>query len=90
MVFTGGASYLFTMFNPVVSYRYLFPTMYLFMAYNANPDLCVCVVVGPGFVSASPDFMRSSATHPACIGRDCWPREQFTHTIAVLTESSNI
>ena len=26
-----------------------------------------------------------------CIGGlNCWPREQFTHTMAVLTESSNI
>ena len=26
---------------------------------------CLCVVVGPGFVSTSPAFMRSSASHPA-------------------------
>ena len=26
---------------------------------------CLCVVVGPGFVSTSPAFMRSSAIHPA-------------------------
>ena len=26
---------------------------------------CLCVVVGPGFVSVSPAFMRSSASHSA-------------------------
>ena len=26
---------------------------------------CLCVFVGPGFVSTSPAFMRSSASHPA-------------------------
>ena len=26
---------------------------------------CLCLVVGPGFVSTSPAFMRSSASHPA-------------------------
>ena len=26
---------------------------------------CLCVVVGPGFVSTSPAFMKSSASHPA-------------------------
>ena len=26
---------------------------------------CLCVVVGPGYVSTSPAFMRSSANHPA-------------------------
>ena len=26
---------------------------------------CLCVGVGPGFVSTSPAFMRSSASHPA-------------------------
>ena len=30
------------MFNPVAPYRYLLPTMYLFMADIANPDLFVC------------------------------------------------
>ena len=25
---------------------------------------CLCVIVGPGFVSTSPAFMRSSASHP--------------------------
>ena len=26
---------------------------------------CLCVVVGPGLVSTSPDFMRSINSHPA-------------------------
>ena len=30
------------MFNPIAPYRYLLPTMYLFMADIANPDLFVC------------------------------------------------
>ena len=30
------------MFNPVAPYRYLLPTVYLFMADIANPDLFVC------------------------------------------------
>ena len=51
-------------FNHVAPYRYRLPTVYLFMADIANPDL-FCVVVGPGFVPTSPAFMRSSASHPA-------------------------
>ena len=51
------------MFNPVTPYGYLLLTMYLFMADIANPDF-LCVVVVPGFVSTSPAFMRSSASHP--------------------------
>ena len=34
------------------------------MADIANPDF-LCVFVGPGFVSTSLSFMRSSASHPA-------------------------
>ena len=49
------------MLNPVAPYGYLLPTVYLFMADNANKD----VLVGPGFVSASLAFMRSSASHLA-------------------------
>ena len=30
------------MFNPVAPYRFLLPTMCLFMAYIANPDFFVC------------------------------------------------
>ena len=30
------------LFNPVAPYQYLLPTVYLFMADNANPDLFVC------------------------------------------------
>ena len=40
-------------FNPVAPYGYLLPNVYLFMADIANPDLCVCVFVRPGFVSIS-------------------------------------
>ena len=43
-------------------YHYLLPTMYLSVAHITNPDLFAC---GPGFVSTSPAFMRSSASHPA-------------------------
>ena len=25
---------------------------------------CLCVIVGPGYVSTSPDFMKSNASHP--------------------------
>ena len=76
------------MFNPVAPYRYLLPTMCLFMADIANPDLFVCVVVGPGFISTSPAFTRSRASHPAGqhgrlaqknskSGSHCWGREVF-------------
>ena len=51
------------MFNPVAPYGYLLPNVYLFMADIASPDLFVCVFVGPGFVSTSLAFMRSSANH---------------------------
>ena len=37
--------------------------MYLFMADIANS--CLCAVMGPGFVSTSPAFMRNSGRHPA-------------------------
>ena len=53
------------MFNPVAPYGYLFPTVYFFMADIANPDLCVCVVVGPEFISTSPALMRSISSHTA-------------------------
>ena len=36
---------------------------------------CLCVFVGPGFVSTSPTFMRSSASHPGKSGTHCWGRE---------------
>ena len=49
------------MFNPVAHYGYLIPNVYLFMADITNPDL----FVGPGVVSTSLAFMRSSASHPA-------------------------
>ena len=47
-------------FNPVAPYGYLLPNVYLFMAHIAIPYL----FVGPGFVTTSPAFMRSSASHP--------------------------
>ena len=31
----------------------------------ANPDLFVCVSVGPGLVLTSPTFIRGRASHPA-------------------------
>ena len=51
------------MFNLVVPYIYLLPNMYLFIADIANPRLFE--VVGPGLVSTSPAFVRSSASHSA-------------------------
>ena len=51
------------MFNPVTPYGYLLHNMYLFIADIANPD-SLCNVVGPGFVSTSPAFKRSRASHP--------------------------
>ena len=42
-----------TVLHPVAPYRYLLHTVYLFMADIANPDLFVCVVVGPGFLSTT-------------------------------------
>ena len=50
------------MFNPVAHYGYLLPNMYLFIADIANTYLFV-LVIGPGFVSTSPTFVRSSANH---------------------------
>ena len=52
------------MFNHVAPYGYRLPTVYLCMADVANPDLFVCGCRS-GFVSISPAFMRSSASHPA-------------------------
>ena len=52
------------MFNPVVPYRYLLPTTYLFMADIRNPDF-LFVVIGPEFVSTSLAFTRSNASHAA-------------------------
>ena len=36
------ASYVHTVYNPVILYEYLLHTVYLFMADIANPDLYVC------------------------------------------------
>ena len=57
-----GASEVHPVFNPVAPYGYLPPHMYLFIADITNPD---SFVVGPGLVSTSPAFVRSSASHPA-------------------------
>ena len=76
------ASYVHPVFNPVAPYGYLLPSVYLFMA-DIDIQTCLCVFVGPGFVSA---FMRSSASHPAVphdrlaqknskSGPHCWGRE---------------
>ena len=51
------------MFNHVAPYGYLLPNMYLFIADITNPD-SFFNVVGPGFVSTSHAFVRSSASHP--------------------------
>ena len=56
------ASYVHTVFNPVASYEYLLPTVYAMCI--SQIQTCLCVVVGPGFISTSPAFIRSSASHP--------------------------
>ena len=48
------------MFNPVASYRYLLPTVYVSVTDIANPNL-LGVVVGPGLVSTSLAFMMTSS-----------------------------
>ena len=52
------------LFNHVAPYRCLLPTMH-FLWKISKIQACLCVVVGHGFVSISPAFMRSSASHPA-------------------------
>ena len=52
------------MFNLVTSDRYLLPTVFSSAADIANPEFLL-VVVGPGLVSTSAAFLRSSASHPA-------------------------
>ena len=52
------------MFNPVVPYRYLLPTLYLFMADIVNPDLFVCSCRTWICLDIT-RFMRSSDSHPA-------------------------
>ena len=52
------------MVNPVAPYRYLLPNLYLSVEDIANTDL-LRVFVGPGLVSTSPTFMRSSTSHLA-------------------------
>ena len=52
------------MFNPIAPYRYLPPNLYLSVA-DIAIQTCLRVFVGPGFVSTSPAFMRSSTSHTA-------------------------
>ena len=51
------------LFNSVARYRYLLPTVYCLWRIS-QIQTCLCVVVGPGFVSTSLTFMRSSTSHP--------------------------
>ena len=57
------ASEVHPVFNPVAPYGYLLPNMYFFVADITNPDSFS--VVGPGLVSTSSAFVKSSASHPA-------------------------
>ena len=50
--------------QPVAPYVYLLPTMYLFMADIANPDLFVCGCRSWICLDIT-RFLRSSASHPA-------------------------
>ena len=50
-------------FNSVASYGYLLPNMYLFIE-TSQIQTRLSSVVGPGLVSTSPAFVRSSASHP--------------------------
>ena len=50
-------------FNPVAPYGYLLPNMY-FLWQISQLQTCLFKVVGPGLVSTSPAFVRSSASHP--------------------------
>ena len=68
------------MFNPVAPYGYLLPNMYLFIADITNPDLFD--VVGPGLVSTSPAFVRSSASHPAGPHGQLAPKNGYWGSIA--------
>ena len=71
------------MFNPVASYGYLLHTVFLWQILQIQT--CLCVVVGPEFVSTSHTFMRSSASQPvgphdrlAQKTVNCWKREVLT------------
>ena len=52
-------------FNPVAPYGYLLPNVYCLWKI-LQIQSCLCVFVGPGFVSTAPVFIRSSASNPAC------------------------
>ena len=53
------------MFNHVAPYRYLLPTMYLFMADIEIPYLFVCGCRTCICLDIARVFMRSSASHPS-------------------------
>ena len=76
---------------------YQLPYLNLFIENISQIQNCLCVFVGPGFVSTSPAFMRSSASHPVGphgrlakkpgkSGPHCWGREgstQFAHQFVI-------
>ena len=51
-------------FNLIAPYGYRLPYMYLFIA-DIQIQTRLFNVVGPGLVTTSPAFVRSSASHPA-------------------------
>ena len=58
------ASKVHPVFNPVAPCGYWLPTV-ICLCQISQIQACLCVVVGPGFVSTSPAFMRNIASHPA-------------------------
>ena len=52
--------------NHVAPHHYLLPPC-ICLWQISQIQTCLCVGVGPGFVSTSPAFMRSSASHPAAM-----------------------
>ena len=57
---------------------------------GTNRDLCVCVVVGPGFVSTSPAFMRSSASHPTGSHGRLSPPPQMANRASIAGVSTQL
>ena len=72
------------MFNPVTPYGYLLLNVYLFMADIANPDLFVCVFVGPGFVWTSLTFVMNCANHLAGPHGRLAPKKRKSAVIATI------
>ena len=58
------ASEVHPVFHHVAPYGYLLPDMYLFIA-DITIQTRLFDFVGPGLVSTSPAFVRSSASHQA-------------------------